>query len=58
MDYSRLKTGYNERKFTALVIVQFHGAIYSHTQPSPGWPGLHQDPRPPVRPVTVIDKSS
>ena len=20
--------------------------LYSHTQPSPGWPGLHQDPRP------------
>ena len=30
--------------------------LYSPTQPSPGWPGLHQDPRPLVQLTTVLEK--
>ena len=32
--------------------------LYSHTQPSPGWPGLHQEPRPLTRLATVLEKRS
>ena len=32
--------------------------LYNHTQPSPGWPGLHQDPRPLVQLFIVLEKSS
>jgi len=32
--------------------------LYSHTQPSPGWPGLCQGHRLLVQPATVLEKSS
>ena len=31
MGHSGLRTGYNERTFTAQVIVQHHGAVQPHT---------------------------
>ena len=32
--------------------------LYSHTQPSPRWPGLYQGPRPLVRLAAVLEKIS
>ena len=31
MGYSGLKTGLNERKFTAQAFIQYHGAVQPHT---------------------------
>ena len=46
MGHSGLKTGLNERKFSAQVFMQHHGAVYPHT-------AIPRLTRTPLRPHTA-----